>query len=181
MKKIGFNPFKKTFTAREIKLLDYFHQVRVFESLTNSELSLFLPYFHDRVYKKDEVVFFRGDPSRALYIIKSGLISLTVDYQEDMEELTKAGPGSSVGESCLLENTKRLLNAIVHSDSAEMSVLPQLSILEIFENNFSIKAKMFTSLAKIYHEYNDNLFEAYRQSLGFFHLPLVYQNKLPAN
>lgn len=181
MKKIRFNPFEKTFTTRELELLNYFGKVQVFENLTDNELSLFLPYFHERVYKKNEVIFFRGDPSRALYIIKTGVISLTVDYQDDLEELTKAGQGASIGESCLLENTNRLLNAIVFSEDSEIYVLPQLSILEIFENNVFIKAKMFNALAKIYHEYNDNLFEAYRKSLGFFYLPMVYKNKMSAN
>ena len=72
MKKIRFNPFEKTFTTRELELLNYFGKVQVFENLTDNELSLFLPYFHERVYKKNEVIFFRGDPSRALYIIKKG-------------------------------------------------------------------------------------------------------------
>ncbi len=175
------NPFKKTYTTKEIDLLDYFRQVEIFEGLTNSELSLFLPYFNERSYKKSEVVFFRGDPSRALYVIKSGVISLTVDYQNDLEELTKIEAVNSMGESCMLENTNRLLNAIVFSDTSEMYVLPQLNILEIFENNFQIKAKMFTALAKIYHQYNYNLFEAYRNSLGFFHLPQVYEKGTIAN
>ncbi len=175
------NPFKKTFSRKEIELLDYFRQIKIFEGLTNSELLLFLPYFHERSYKKNEAVFFRGDPSRALYIIKSGVISLTIDYQEGLEELTKVKEVNSMGESCMLENTTRLLNAIVYSETSEMYVLPQLNILEIFENNFAIKAKMFAALAKIYHQYNYSLFEAYRTSLGFFHLPLVYEKSTHAN
>jgi CRP-like cAMP-binding protein len=177
MRKIRINPFKKTFTSREMERLQYFADLKIFQGLTYDEISLFLPYLHERFYKKDEVVFFRGDPSLALYIIKSGVIALTLDYQDDMEELTKVGTGDSVGESCMLENTKRLLSAIVHSESAEMYVVPQLNILEIFENNVSIKSKMMESLSKLYHEYNDNLFEAYRKSLGFFHLPMVYQHE----
>lgn len=179
MRKLSFNPFKKTFTSRELERIEYFADVGIFEGLTYDEISLFLPYLHERHYKKDEVVFFREDPSLALYIIKSGTISLTLDYQDDLEELTKVSVGDSVGESCMLEDTRRLLNAIVYSDTAEMYVVPQLNILEIFENNTSIKSKMMESLSKLYHEYNDNLFKAYRQSLGFFHLPMVYDTKKP--
>ena len=118
---------------------------------------------------------------RIRLIIKSGVISLTVDYQNDLEELTKVKGVNSMGESCMLENTNRLLNAIVSSETSEMYVLPQLNILEVFENNFAIKAKMFAALAKIYHQYNYSLFEAYRNSLGFFHLPLVYEQSTHAN
>ena len=177
MKKISFNPFKKTFASRELERLEYFAKVGIFQGLSFDEISLFLPYLHERRYIKDEVVFFRGDPSLALYIIKSGTISLSLDYQDDLEELTKVGKGNSVGESCMLANTKRLLNAIVFSDTVEMYVIPQLNILEIFENNLSIKCKMMESLSILYHEYNKNLFEAYRKSLGFFHLPMVYEHR----
>ena len=177
MRKISINPFKKSFTSRELEKIQYFANLTIFQGLTYDEISLFLPNLHERHYKKDEVVFFRGDPSLALYIIKSGVISLTLDYQDDLEELTKVGTGDSLGESCMLADTKRLLNAIVYSEVAEMYVIPQLNILEIFENNLSIKSKMMESLSKLYHEYNDNLFEAYRKSLGFFHLPMVYQQK----
>jgi CRP-like cAMP-binding protein len=179
MAKFSFNPFKRTFGPKELERLEYFSSVGIFQDLTYDELALFLPYLHERHYKKDEVVFFRGDPSLALYIIKAGVISLTLDYQDDMEELTKAKPGDSVGESCMLVDTKRLLNAIVHSDACEMFVIPQLNILEIFENNTAIKSKMMESLSKLYHDYNDNLFKAYRQSLGFFHLPMVYDSRTP--
>ena len=180
MRKFSFNPFKRTFSSRELEKIKYFANLGIFQGLTYDEISLFLPYLHERQYKKDEVVFFRGDPSLALYIIKSGVISLTLDYQDDLEELTTVGTGDSLGESCMLENTDRLLNAIVFSESAEMYVIPQLNILEIFENNVSIKSKMMESLSKLYHDYNDALFEAYRKSLGFFHLPMVYQRDKPS-
>lgn len=175
------NPFKKSFTEKELSKLEFFRKVTIFQDLTDLELSLFLPYFHERSYKQNEAVFFRGDPSRALYVVKSGTISLTIDYQDGLEELTKVSGVTSLGESCLLENTTRQLNAIVYSDNAEMHVIPQLNILEIFENNFQLKAKMLTSLARTYHQYNNNLFEAYRNSQGFFHLPLVYQKSNHAN
>ncbi len=175
------NPFKKSYSRIEIEKLEFFRKVTIFEDLEDGELALFLPYFHERLYKKDEAVFFRGDPSRALYVVKSGIISLTIDYQDDLEELTKVTAVNSMGESCLLEDNQRLLNAIVDSDTSELFVLPQLNIHEIFENNAQIKAKMLMALAKIYHNYNYNLFEAYRNSLGFFHLPLVYKESKHAN
>ena len=174
MSKLSLNPFKRTFTEKEKEMLAYFHKIRIFEALTSNELALFLPYFHEREYQKDEVVFFRGDPSRAMYILKSGAISLSIDYQDDLEELTTISEGQAFGESCLLPDTARLLNAIVISPQSHLYVIPQLNVHEIFENNVVIKAKIFSALAEIYHEYNNNLFEAYRKSLGFFHLPLVY-------
>ncbi|UII21422.1 Crp/Fnr family transcriptional regulator [Fulvivirga ligni] len=138
-------------------------------------MSLFLPFMHERKYVQDEVVFFRNDPSHALYIIKKGEVALTIDVNEEFEDLTKVGPGVALGESCLLKNTNRLLNAFVTSEKAEFYVIPQDNIFDIFENNMKIKVRMVEMLAEIYNDYNSNLFKAYKSSLGFFNLSQVYR------
>ena len=58
MKKFSLNPFKRTFTEMETEMLDYFNKIRIFQNLSSQELALFLPYFHERDYEKNEVVFF---------------------------------------------------------------------------------------------------------------------------
>lgn len=176
-KKFNWNPFKRTYAAKDLERLEYLAQIKIFKALTLNELALFLPYIHERSFSKDEIVFFRGDPSLALYLIRAGEISLTLDYQNDLEELTSVRAGRAMGESCLLKGTKRLFNATVASESSDMYVIPQLNIHEIFDNSPLVKSKMFEALSEIYHSYNHDLFQAYRKSLGFFHLPMVYGNK----
>jgi hypothetical protein len=43
-------------------------------------------------------------------------------------------------------------------------------LLEIFENDMLIKAKMMTAMAENYEKQNVNLFRAYQESFGFFDL-----------
>lgn len=169
------NPFKKTFTPQEHNLFVFLAKIRLFSNLNYKQMSLFLPYMHERKYVQDEVVFFRGDPSHALYLLKKGEVSLTIDLNENFENLTTLRAGVAVGESCLLKDTNRLLNIFVSSEKAEFYVIPQDNIFDVFESNLKIKAKMLESLAEIYNEYNENLFKAYKSSLGFFNLNQVYK------
>ena len=147
----------------------------MFKSLTYKEMSHFIPYLHERTYEQDEVVFFREDPSHALYLLKRGEVTLTIDVNEGFETVTKVGAGSALGESCMLGGTKRVLNAFVSSSGASFYVIPQDNIFSIFESHEKVKLKMLQALAEIYSEYNANLFKAYRSSFGFFHLGQLYK------
>lgn len=169
------NPFKKTFTAQEHNMFVFLAKIRLFSNLNYKQMSLFLPFMHERKYVQDEVVFFRGDPSHALYLLKKGEVSLNIEVNEDFESLTRVKAGVALGESCLLKDANRLLNAFVSSETAEFYVIPQDNIFDIFDSNLKIKAKMLESLAEIYNEYNSNLFKAYKSSLGFFNLSQVYR------
>lgn len=81
------NPFKRTYTEDELKVFEFLARTQFFNYLKYAEMYRFLPAIHYRKYNKDEVVFFRNDPSQALYIVKSGIVSLNVDIRENFETI----------------------------------------------------------------------------------------------
>ena len=115
-----FNPFRKTYSDSEMEVINFLRSVKVFQSLNNKQISQFIPYMYLRDYQLDEVIFFRNDPSNALYIVKSGVISLSLDIDDTMEKLKDATPGTAFGDNVFIEDTKRIYNAIVVSDSAAL-------------------------------------------------------------
>lgn len=169
------NPFKKTYTTYELRMFNFLSNIRIFKSLTYKEMAYFIPYLHERHYKLDEVVFFRGDPSHAIYLLKRGEVQLTIDVNNGFEGVARIPAGNAIGESCLIDHTHRVLNAFVCSETAQFYVIPQDNIFTIFEDHEKIRRKMIESLAQIYHEYNTNLFKSYRSSFGFFHLGELYR------
>lgn len=169
-----FNPFKKKYTEEELKLFRFLNKIKHFELLTEEELSLFIPYMYERTYNQDEVVFFRDDPSYALYIVKKGNVSLTIDVKDKFEELTVINQGGTFGDNTILENTKRIYTAIVASEKADLYVIPQINIHDIMESNPEVQAKIMTSFAELYNKYTSNLFKIYKSSFGFFELGSVY-------
>jgi len=169
------NPFQKTYTTEELTLFSFLAKVDLFKELNHKEMALFIPFIHERDYQSEEVVFFRGDPSQALYIVKKGRLTLNIDIKDRFEVLTEVRSNNSFGDNSMLGNTKRIYTAIVASDQATLCVIPQVNIMEIFENEPIIKAKMLQTLAEAYNYYTQRLFEAYKTSFGFFEISQVYQ------
>lgn len=169
------NPFSKKFSETELAIFEFLSQVKFFERIKHSEMARFLPTIHNRRYMKDEVVFFRNDPSQALYVLKSGQVKLTVDVLDTFETILEVGKWGAFGENSLLENTKRIYTAIVDSEEAELLVIPHFSVQEIFEAHPKIKAKMMTTLSEFYNQNNQRLFISYQNSFGFFNLAQMFE------
>ena len=169
-----FNPFKKKYNEEELKLITFLSDVSPFTELAEDELAIFIPYMYLRTYHKDEVVFFSGDPSHALYLVKKGKIQLSIDVNERSENLLQVNQGRSFGDNALLENTKRIYNTIVISEMAELYVIPKINLIEIMQSNPTIKAKIMTLFASNYNRYTSDLFKTYKSHFGFFELGKVY-------
>ena len=168
------NPFKKSYDNKQLVLFNFLKGITLFEQLSFEQLSHFLPFMHMRVYKKDEVVFFRDDPSHALYLIQKGEIALTLDIQERFENLGILAANKSFGDNSLIPEASRIYNAIIASEKAQIYVIPQINIFEIFDHYPKIKAKMLESYLLQQNEYMMRLFSAYKSNFGFFDLGHVY-------
>lgn len=168
------NPFARKYSSQDKKIMNFLRKMLLFSCLTDEELMAFLPNLYLRNYSKEEIVFFRNDPSQALYIVKSGQIRLDLDIGERFEELRKIKTGGFFGENCLIQNSHRLYNAICSDAVTELYILPLANILEIFEEYPRIKSKMYEMIAQYQQEHIQNLFTAYRESFGIFKLSHSY-------
>lgn len=169
------NPFKKTYSEKELEVFEFLANTKFFNNLKHAEMYRFLSAIHYRKYQRDEVVFFRNDPSQALYIVKEGMITLNVDIKDDFETVLNVRKGMAFGENSLLSNAKRIYTAMVISEQAELMVVPNYAIQEIFDSSPKIKAKMLTSLAEFYNGNNQRLFSSYKSSFGFFKLGEMFE------
>lgn len=171
------NPFRKTYSSSEQEIFRFLGQNSLFERLTPDEMSEFVPFMHLREYQQNEAVFFRNDPSAALYLIKEGRVKLSIDIDERMEDLTVIEAGDAFGDNAMLKDTKRIYNAIVSTESATMYVIPNVNLREIFSDEPKIRGKMMEALAMQYNKYTENLFLGYKNSFGFFNLGSAYDPK----
>ena len=167
------NPFQQSYSPAELEIFNFLSKVKLFERLSNEEKSFFLPYLYLRKYKQDEVVFFRGDPAHALYVVREGEVNLVLDVGQDFEQLATVHPQQSFGNNALIEEAKRIYSAVVRSNEAELYVIPHVNVNDIFSEKSKIKAKIFDALAQMYEQHVENLYESYRSSKGFFSLDLM--------
>lgn len=171
------NPFGKSFSAEEIELFAFLKRMPIFSDLSNKELIHLVPFLYERNYDQNEVVFFRDDPAHALYIIRSGLITLNLDIDDKTEVLTQVSDNEMFGENSLLHETKRRVNAIVSSEICKMYVIPRDNLFSIMEDYPEIKVKLMTQLAYHYEQKLKRLFRNYRSSFGLFNIGDIYKTK----
>ncbi len=167
--------FKKSYSEQELLLFNFLRKNRLFEKLTDEELIRFQPYLYLRKYKENEVVFFTGDPSHAVYIVKNGIVTLNLEIKDGFEKLMTLRNGKLFGDNAILPNTKRIYTSVVITEEAELYVIPKVNITEIMNDHPVIKAKIMMAFAEMYNEYTTNLFRTYKSSLGFFDLNTVYR------
>lgn len=169
-----FKFLQKTHPHEDQQLFDFLRKNDLFGKLSDDELAQFLPYLYLRDYKHNEVVFFTGDPSYALYIVKSGIVTLNLDIKEDFEKLISLRTARLFGDNAIIPHTRRIYTAIVETETAQLYVIPKENVLEILNNNAGIKAKVMEAFAETYNRYTEKLFKTYKSSLGFFDLHTVY-------
>lgn len=100
-------------------------------ALSEEEQQLLASRMRLEQYRRDEVLFTRGDPSRALYLIQSGWVKLIAERGGVVANL---GPGSLVGESDLFGGRARTLEARATAD-VELLALSGYNLESLIASN----------------------------------------------
>jgi CRP-like cAMP-binding protein len=85
------------------------------------------------------VVFEKGSPSEALYVVLSGEIRIFDSADGKGQEVSRLGSGGSFGELSLLLQTTHTKNAEAVQDS-ELMVIPEESFQELLDSNEELSA-----------------------------------------
>ena len=87
--------------------------VGLFADLTTPELIGLARLMRPRAYARDEVIYLRGDPGMAFYVIASGRVKIALTSPDGKEIiLRRLGPGGFHGELALLGDRPRSADAI---------------------------------------------------------------------
>src|SRR5947209_739490 len=93
-------------------------QVGLFAELSTAELVGLAALMRPRPYAKDEVIYLKGDPGTAFYVIASGRCKIALTSPDGKELiLRRLGPGEFHGELALLDDEPRSADAIATEPS----------------------------------------------------------------
>jgi CRP-like cAMP-binding protein len=93
-------------------------QVGLFKDLASAELIGLAGLMRPRPYAKDEVIYLRGDPGTAFYVIATGKVKIALTSPDGKELiLRRLGPGEFHGELALLDDKPRSADAIATEPS----------------------------------------------------------------
>lgn len=90
---------------------EFLRSLDIFKDLRDRELGYLVQSLHSRTYRPGEVVFQEGDIGRALFVLETGAVELTLPFAGESRVLYQVKPGEFFGEMALLESLPRTATA----------------------------------------------------------------------
>jgi CRP-like cAMP-binding protein len=133
-------------------------QVGLFADLSSEDLTGLAALMRPRPYSKDEVVYLKGDPGTAFYVVVSGRVKIALTSPDGKELiLRRFGPGGFHGELALLDDEPRSADAIV--TEAGVQLVLQRDAFRQFLHEHPVVATTLLSTVSRYLRSNADLIQ----------------------
>ena len=137
--------------------LEALKRTPMFSPLAEESLAPLAMRVNHRHLEPDEVLFKQGDPGRALFIIHSGELKLTVSTATGQDiTLAILGPGDAFGELALLDDMPRSATATANEASVVLT-LSREDFRDAIENEPVTLRALLDGLANIIRNMNQRL------------------------
>lgn len=104
--------------------------IPLFRDLSNRNWREISNMFHERSFKKDEIIFKEGTPGLGMYIVVDGAVRIIGEVNDQIIELASLVPGQFFGEMTLIDNTDRSATALATEPTRLIGIFrPQLKDL----------------------------------------------------
>ncbi|MFN7667953.1 MAG: cyclic nucleotide-binding domain-containing protein, partial [Burkholderiales bacterium] len=111
----------------------YLRTVELLSGLSDPQLDALLHGSRSRVYPKGSVVVNEGDPSHALFIVKSGSLKVYLNDEEGKEVvLSMLEPGEYFGELGLIDDAPRSAS-VVALENSDLLQVPKDAFQQLLE------------------------------------------------
>lgn len=120
----------------------------IFQDLTSRELKHLCRLIYERSYQSGEYLFEKGQPGTAMFIIKSGMVKVTVPGSEGEADLATIMPEDFLGELALLDDTPRSASARAEEKTEALAFFRE-DLNELAETRPGIAVKIMKGLAVI--------------------------------
>jgi CRP-like cAMP-binding protein len=122
-------------------------QVGLFADLSQDELVGLAAIMRPRPYAKDEVIYLRGDPGTAFYVIASGRVKIALTSPDGKELiLRRLGAGGFHGELALLDDEPRSADAIA-TDQSLLFVLQRDAFRQFLADHVDAATKLLGTVS----------------------------------
>src|SRR5215469_15606975 len=123
-------------------------QVGLFADLSSAELIGLAALMRPRAYARDEVIYLRGDPGTAFYVIASGRVKITLTSPDGKEIiLRRLSPGEFHGELALLDDEPRSADAIATENSV-LLVLQRDAFRQFLAEHPAVATKLLATVSQ---------------------------------
>jgi len=143
--------------------VDFLKNVPLFSELDDEELQQLASVMREQHYKKHTTIVYVDDPGSALYILKSGLVKVTIEDQNGDEMILRMlYPTDFFGDMSLLDGMPRSAT-VTTQEASEVLTMSREHFLDIIEKSPKILLKTTAVLSKRLRKANELI-----HSLAFF-------------
>ena len=143
--------------------VDFLKNVPLFSELDDEELQQLASVMREQHYKKHTTIVYVDDPGSALYILKSGLVKVTIEDQNGDEMILRMlYPTDFFGDMSLLDGMPRSAT-VTTQEASEVLTMSREHFLDIIEKSPKMLLKMTAVLSKRLRKANELI-----HSLAFF-------------
>lgn len=123
-------------------------QVGLFADLTPAELVGLASLMRPRLFARDEVIYLRGDPGTAFYVIATGKVKITLTSPGGKELiLRRLGPGGFHGELALLDDEPRSADAIT-TEASMLLVLQRDAFRQFLADHPGVATRLLGTVSQ---------------------------------
>jgi CRP/FNR family transcriptional regulator, cyclic AMP receptor protein len=123
-------------------------RVGLFSDLSTAELVGLAALMRPRPYAKDEVIYLRGDPGTAFYVIATGKVKIALTSPDGKELiLRRLGSGGFHGELALLDDEPRSADAIATEPSV-LLVLQRDAFRHFLADHAAVATKLLGTVSQ---------------------------------
>jgi CRP-like cAMP-binding protein len=121
--------------------------VYLFKTLTPEELDAVSALGEAQSFAAGDTIFLRGEPAKALYLIKFGAIKIQQSTKSgDSLDVATLSTGSHFGEMAFVDGERRSATATA-CDRGELVVIPYEKLQVLLQKNSAIAVKIYRELA----------------------------------
>ena len=143
--------------------LDFLKKVPLFSELDDDEFQQIAAVVREHHYKKHTTIVHVDDPGNALYILKNGLVKVTIEDHNGYEMILRLlYPTDFFGDMSLLDGEPRSAT-ITTQEPSEVLIISRDHFLRIIEKSPGILLKMAAMLSRRLRKTNELI-----HSLAFF-------------
>jgi CRP-like cAMP-binding protein len=101
----------------------FLRRVPIFSMLELKHLTVLAEIMHHQRYRKGQIIFYRGDPGNAMYLLLSGSVKMTLPSDGGAEVIVALlQPGDHFGELAAIDGRPRYVSAVAEQTSEVLAI-----------------------------------------------------------
>ncbi|GIX47945.1 MAG: Crp/Fnr family transcriptional regulator [Candidatus Tectimicrobiota bacterium] len=138
--------------------IDFLKKVPLFEELSDAELQQLAVVMREHHYRKHATIFHIGDPGNALFILKSGLVKVTIEDRHGREMILRMlYPMDFFGEMSLIDGMPRSATIVAQEPSTAL-ILYRDHFLHIIDKSPRILLHIAAVLSRRLRKVNELIY-----------------------